>query len=57
MTDGTISAVAFIAGGAMLVGGAALFLTAPQNRAPAVGLVVSPSAGPEGVGLLVRGEF
>jgi hypothetical protein len=58
MSDGTISTVGFIAGGALLAGGLALFFTAhsapqPQNA----GLVVAPSVGPGSGGMLLRGEF
>lgn len=58
LTDGTISTAAFVAGGALLVGGAVLFFTAaPSSRQPATGLVVTPSVGPGGGALLLRGAF
>ena len=58
LTDGTISTVAFVAGGALLVGGAVLFFTAPaSSRQPTTGLVVAPSVGPGGGGVLLRGDF
>jgi hypothetical protein len=59
VTDGTISEIGFIAGGALLVGGAVMFLvggSSPQP-APAVGMSFTPSAAPGGGGVLVRGEF
>jgi hypothetical protein len=60
-TDGAVSTAAFIAGGALLVGGAVLFFTArhPAEQAPpaTTGLVVVPSVGPGGGGMLLRGEF
>jgi hypothetical protein len=57
--DGTVSTVAFIAGAAFLVGGAALFFTAshPTEHPAATGWVVVPSVGPSGGGMLLRGEF
>ena len=59
-TDGTISTIAFIAGGALLVGGAVVFLTAGHARTEqpaATGLMLVPSAGPGGGGMLLKGEF
>ncbi|MGH7269036.1 MAG: hypothetical protein ACREJ3_01285, partial [Polyangiaceae bacterium] len=58
-TDGTVSTVAFIAGGALLAGGAALFLTAHSHEHPAstMGLVVVPGIAPGGAALWARGEF
>jgi hypothetical protein len=60
-TDRTIATIGFIAGGALLVGGAVLFLTATgghASEAPAnAGLTVTPSAGPGGGGLLLKGAF
>jgi hypothetical protein len=59
MTDGTISTVGFIAGGALLVGGAVLFFAAGRSpeQSAATGMVIAPSAGPRGGGLSLRGEF
>jgi hypothetical protein len=58
MTDGTISTVAFIAGGALLVGGAVLFFTAhPSSQQPATGVLFTPSVGPGGGGVLLTGAF
>jgi hypothetical protein len=61
-TDGTISTVAFVAGGVLLVGGAVLFFTSPSPSASAtaatsVGVSVAPSVGPGGGGLSLRGAF
>jgi hypothetical protein len=57
--SGNISTIAFIAGGALVVGGAVLFFTAPSSRsrsgaAPAAQIGIGP-AGPTGV--VVRGSF
>ncbi len=61
MTDGTLSDVAFIAGGALLVGGVALFFTAPaESDAPrdhAQGWRIVPLLGRRAAGLNLRGEF
>jgi hypothetical protein len=58
-TDGTISTIAFIAGGALLAGGTVLFFTAhPGTEQPAAtGLVVVPGVGPGGGGILLKGAF
>jgi hypothetical protein len=58
-TDGTVSDVAFIAGGALLAVGAVLFFlpTGASDSTPATGLLVAPSVGPGGGGLLLRGGF
>ncbi|HEY3818280.1 MAG TPA: hypothetical protein VGL81_13970 [Polyangiaceae bacterium] len=57
MTDATISTVGFIAAGALLVGGAVLFLTAHPSSQPITGWLVAPSAGPGGGGVWLRREF
>jgi hypothetical protein len=58
ITDSTVSTVGFIAGGALLVAGAALFFTAGSSDAPsATALHVAPGVGPAGSGLLVSGRF
>lgn len=59
LTDSTVSTVGFVAGGALLAGGAALFFTGghgSERPAPG-GVMVLPSAGREGGGIAVRGEF
>jgi hypothetical protein len=58
-TDRTVSTVGFIAGGALLVGGAVLFFTARHSSEPraATRLIVVPRVGPNGGGMLLRGEF
>jgi hypothetical protein len=59
MTDGAISTAAFIAGGALLAGGAALFFTADRGseRPASASMLVAPSVGPGGGGISVRGKF
>ena len=57
MTDSTISTIAFAAGGALVVGGAVLFFTAHPSQQPATGMLLTPSVGPGGGGLLLRGAF
>ncbi len=58
-TDGTVSTAAFIAGGALLAGGVVLFFTARRPTEPSQtrGLVVTPSVGPGGGGMLLGGTF
>jgi hypothetical protein len=58
-TDGAISTVAFIAGGALLAAGAILFFTGGHAPDPTAttGLVVTPSVGPGGGGLTLKGGF
>jgi hypothetical protein len=59
MTDSTISTAAFIAGGALLLGGALLFVTGgpTSEQSPTTGMMVVPSVGPGGGGMLLRGAF
>lgn len=52
---GTVSTVAFIAGGAALVGGAVLYLTAPAGVR--IGGVVAPTGGGGAFGLRASGAF
>jgi hypothetical protein len=58
-TDGTISTVAFVAGGAAVAAGAILFFTAPKPASSGTGLrwQFSPSVGATGLGLSVRGAL
>jgi hypothetical protein len=64
-TFGMVSNIGFIAGGALLVGGAILYFTAPDatvttGRAPAnrtARVRVLPAAGPRGGGAFVTGAF
>jgi hypothetical protein len=58
-TDRTISTVGFIAGGAMLVGGAVLFFTARHASEPsaAARMLLVPGISPGGGGMFLRGEF
>ncbi len=57
-TDSTISTVGFIAGGALLAGGAVLFLTGghPQE-APGPSVSLAPSLGPGQAGVSLHGVF
>lgn len=58
VTDGTVSTVAFIAGGALLVGGVVLFLTGGHEaEAPATATFFVPTVGPGGGGLSWQGSF
>jgi hypothetical protein len=58
MTDGTISTVGFIAGGALLVGGAFLFFTArSSSRQSGTGILFTSSVGPGGGWALLTGAF
>jgi hypothetical protein len=59
MTDSTLSTVGFIAGGALLVGGAILFFTGGHGAgaAESSAFQVAPSVGPGSGGMLVRGAF
>jgi hypothetical protein len=58
-TDRTISAVSFVAGGLLLVGGVVLFFTADHASAPpaATGLLVVPSVAPGAGGMLLMADF
>lgn len=50
VTFGTVSTVSFIAGGALLAGGLTLYLVAPKDRSPSVGIWMAR----EGLGLTGR---
>ena len=50
-TQAAISTAGFIAGGALAVGGAVLFFTAPR------GMTITPTVGKEGAGLSLRGVW
>lgn len=52
----TVSTVAFIGGGALVVGGLVLFLTAPSGSSTGA-IQVVPSAGPGEAALFLRGGF
>ena len=58
-SDGAISTAAFVAGGALLLGGCTLFFLGnhPARPGPTSGLVLAPSAGPSGGGVSLRGRF
>ena len=53
----TVSTVGFVAGGALVAGGLALFLTAPAESATDQALRVVPSVAAGGGGVLLRGGF
>jgi hypothetical protein len=56
--DGAVSTVAFIAGGALLVTGAVIFLTGGSTSTDASSAwVVTPGVGPGGGGFVLRGRF
>jgi len=60
VSDGTVSTIAFIAGGAFVVGGIAIFASAPGEsgrEATHTGWAVTPSLGPAGGRIDVKGEF
>ena len=59
LTDAAISTVAFIAGGALLAVGGVFFFAGANSAEPAksTGLVVTPSMGPGGGGMVLSGRF
>jgi hypothetical protein len=61
VTDGTISNIGFIAGGALLAAGLVLWLTAPSGTeaspVPVVSVRVSPTLDPKAAGISLMGEF
>lgn len=58
-TNATLSTIGFVAGGALLVGGVVLLVTAGGRRSPSrtSALVVSPALGPSTAGLSAGGRF
>jgi len=58
-TDGTLATVGFIAAGALVAAGAVLFFTGQSStdHPAGAGLLVLPTAGPGGGGMLLRAEF
>jgi hypothetical protein len=54
-TSATLGTVGFVAGGALLVGGAVLFFTAPKGPAAERAVRVTPLAGPTIAGLAIDG--
>jgi hypothetical protein len=57
-TDGTISTIGFIAGGALVAAGAIVFLTGGHHeQSSAKGVVVAPSVGPGLAGVALKGAF
>jgi hypothetical protein len=60
LTDGTLSTVGFVAGGVLLAGAAVYYfvLARPSREAPTTSrLLVAPSVGPGGGGILLQGAF
>jgi hypothetical protein len=59
MTNGTVSTVAFIAGGALLAGGTVFFLTAPKSERSSTSgrLQAAPIVGAGTTGVILRGGF
>jgi hypothetical protein len=58
VTDGAVSTGTFIAGAALIAGGAALVFTPRSAKgAPSAGLRLAPTAGVGSAGLSLRGEF
>jgi len=55
VTDGTISTIAFVAGGALALTGAILFFNAPSPSTESLGVV--PAVGPNVAGLSIAGRF
>lgn len=55
LTAATISTVGFIGGVALTAGGAALYLTAPDDRPPGIGLAARPEHG--GGSVVLRGRW
>jgi hypothetical protein len=53
----TVATVAFSIGGAGLLGGAILWLTAPRAHERGASVAVVPTFGPEGAGLFAKGSF
>jgi hypothetical protein len=57
-TDGTVSTVAWVAGGVLVAGGLALFFTASSGQAPdKAGVAVVPSVGRSEAGLRMTGRW
>jgi hypothetical protein len=56
-SQATVSTVAFSIGGAGLLGGAILWLTAPRPQEKGAPVAIVPTVGPDGAGLFARGRF
>ena len=54
---GNASTVAFVLGGALIAGGAVLWLVAPQPASSSVALRVAPAVGPSAAGAMVAGAW
>ena len=57
VTDGTISTVGFVAGGALVAAGVVLVLTGGHSASPTTGFVLTPSVGSSFGGLSMSGAF
>jgi len=59
VTNGTVSTIGFVAGGALLTAGITIFLASPSSppTAQSGGLRVMPTLGREAAGLRLQGEF
>jgi hypothetical protein len=58
VSDGTVSTIAFVAGGALVAAGVVLFATAPSGgNASSARLVVAPDVGRDRGGLSLQGRF
>lgn len=55
--DGTVSTIAFIAGGVLVAGGAVLFLTGKPHESGAAAVSIAPAWSPGQGGVSVRGTF
>ncbi len=56
--DASVSTAAFIAGGALLAGGAVTYFTAREHRERTTGTTaVAPSIEPQRVGIVLKGAF
>jgi hypothetical protein len=55
-TDATIATIGLVAGGALIVGGAFLFFTAPR-KTESGSVAITPMLAPGQAGLAIRGAF
>ena len=53
----TLSTLGFVAGGALLAAGVVVFITAPKGEGASTGLRVTPTLGPGGGAMTLRGAF
>jgi hypothetical protein len=57
LTDAAISTVGLVAGGVLLAGAIALYVTGPSGTSVGTGIQLAPMIGASGDGLLLRGAF